>query len=178
MPVFYHTFCTSGAFRLDETSYHELKPYKLQWFLHLRTGPQPRIPQRLPFESRSGSFSGVVKNRRKKSSENCYGTVAFSRKPRPESRKPGGRALGARKWAKPGRKMFLLDRAGHVGCKNWHETGPRASPEAADYINLHSFSRRSNWRRREVAKTIILGRNGRFPGRLFLLFFSGFLGCP
>ena len=39
LPVFYHTFCTSGAFRLDETSYHELKPCKLPWFLHFRTGP-------------------------------------------------------------------------------------------------------------------------------------------
>ena len=38
--------------------------------------------------------------------------------------------------------------------------GPHASPEAADYINLHTFSRRSDWRRREAAKTIILGQNG------------------
>ena len=36
LPVFYHTFCTLGAFRLRETSYRELKPCKLQWFLHLR----------------------------------------------------------------------------------------------------------------------------------------------
>ena len=39
LPVFYHTFCTLGAFRLRETSYRELKPCKLQWFLHLRVGP-------------------------------------------------------------------------------------------------------------------------------------------
>ena len=36
LPVFYHTFCTLGAFRLREMSYRELKPCKLQWFLHLR----------------------------------------------------------------------------------------------------------------------------------------------
>ena len=41
----YHTFCTSGAFRLDETSYHELKPCKLQWFLHFRTGPPAPSPE-------------------------------------------------------------------------------------------------------------------------------------
>ena len=39
LPVFSHTFCTLGAFRLRETSYRELKPCKLQWFLHLRMGP-------------------------------------------------------------------------------------------------------------------------------------------
>ena len=43
--MFYHTFCTSGAFRLDETSYLELKPCKLQWFLHFRTGPPAPSPE-------------------------------------------------------------------------------------------------------------------------------------
>ena len=44
LPVFYHTFCTLGAFRLRETSYRELKPCKLQWFLHLRVGPPAPSP--------------------------------------------------------------------------------------------------------------------------------------
>ena len=37
--------------------------------------------------------------------KNCYGSLAFSRKLRPEPRKPGGRAPGDRKWAEMGRKL-------------------------------------------------------------------------
>ena len=44
MPVFYGTFCTSCAFRRGETSYRDLKPCKLQWFLHLRVGPPAPSP--------------------------------------------------------------------------------------------------------------------------------------
>ena len=75
--------------------------------------PQPRIPQRLPFRAIRKSFGVVVRGRKKsseKTSKNCYGTVAFPRKLRPESRKPGGRASGAQKRAETGRKMFLLSR--------------------------------------------------------------------
>ena len=44
LPVFYGTFCTSGAFRRGETPYRDLKPCKLQWFLHLRVGPPAPSP--------------------------------------------------------------------------------------------------------------------------------------
>ena len=75
-------------------------------------------------------------------------------------------------------KSYRQRCARHVGRQNGHETGRRESPEGIDYINFNSFSRRSDSWRREVARTLILGRNERFPGRLFRSIFGGFLGCP
>ena len=43
-----------------------------------------------------------------------------------------------------GEKSYRQKFAGHVGGKNWHETGPRESPEYTDYLKMHSFSRRSH----------------------------------
>ena len=58
LPVFYHTFCTLGAFRLRETSYRELKPCKLQWFLHLRVGPPAKT-----IGNRSENFPKTKQNK-------------------------------------------------------------------------------------------------------------------
>ena len=56
--MFYHTFCTLGAFRLRETSYHKLKPCKLQWFLHLRVGPPAKT-----IGNRSENFPKTKQNK-------------------------------------------------------------------------------------------------------------------
>ena len=61
LPVFYHTFCTLGAFRLRETSYRELKPCKLQWFLHLRVGPPAKmIRKSIPKIAKVKKFTKIV----------------------------------------------------------------------------------------------------------------------
>ena len=77
-----------------------------------------------------------------------------------------------------GQKIYRQNHARHVGGKNWHETGPRESPEYIDYLKMHSFSMRSRSWRREVAKTMILHRNGRFSGRHFRSIFGNFFGVP
>ena len=157
LPVFYHTFCTLGAFRLRETSYRELKPCKLQWFLHLRVGP-------LAF-SKIGRKS-IGKSPQNKTKQNaalstllricrilfCFVLLA----------REGGRPAG---WG--------------MDCKSQkvHENSPRESWEALDHAILHRISARIQPRRRHFAKPLILESHFFRFSDLFLYIFSC-LGSP
>ena len=71
-------------------------------------------------------------------------------------------------WGGWGEKSNRQNCARHVGKQNGHENGPRERYECAKHhIALKILRRCHSWRR-EVPKTLILYRNGKFPGRLFL----------